>query len=173
MTFLLTTIYEGVISQTYRNTTDLQGTDGAVPAAGGDNEIYDFNSDDGLSDLEEDEKYEAGEETLQLEINSAPEAVYDGDVRDEDEGRKSDSPERVFAMDGKKVPGGFIHGQVGRSRASQGYRSKACRRYHDLVHVAYCGALWPTYWSGSAVDRSVSQWLEVGENTDAEQQSLV
>ncbi|RKO82809.1 hypothetical protein BDK51DRAFT_33222 [Blyttiomyces helicus] len=52
-------------------------------------EVYDFDSDDELSDLEEEETmYEGGEETLQLENNSAPAAVYDRSVRDEEEGIK-------------------------------------------------------------------------------------
>ncbi|RKO93806.1 hypothetical protein BDK51DRAFT_26090 [Blyttiomyces helicus] len=93
-----------------------------------DHEIYDFNWDEGLSHLEEEKKYEAGKETLQLENNSAPAAVYDDGVRDEEEGRKSDSPEKVFAADGKKVAEGFIHGQVTKERsfkANDGYRAES------------------------------------------------
>ncbi|RKO86870.1 hypothetical protein BDK51DRAFT_26537, partial [Blyttiomyces helicus] len=73
----------------------------------------DFNSDDEVSDLEEEEeKYEEGEETLQLGNNSAPAAVYDRGVRDEEEGRKSDNPEKVFGVDGKEIAEGLINGQV-------------------------------------------------------------
>ncbi|RKO90204.1 hypothetical protein BDK51DRAFT_33495 [Blyttiomyces helicus] len=99
---------KGVISQTYLNTTDPQGTDGAVPAvvacvcAGQPRPppapyqhegILDFDSDNELSNLEEDE----AKENLQPqpECNSAPAAVYDGGVKaEEEERRKSNSPEK-------------------------------------------------------------------------------
>ncbi|RKO92340.1 hypothetical protein BDK51DRAFT_33135 [Blyttiomyces helicus] len=120
---------KGVKSQTYLNTTDPEGTDGDVPAGGGTEEearpISKWSHDE-LSDLEEDK---AGKENLQpqLQNNSTPAAVHDGGVRDEDVGRKSDSPEKGFAVDGIKIAEGFIHGQV----------TKASRLYH--VHVAQCG----------------------------------
>ncbi|RKO86835.1 hypothetical protein BDK51DRAFT_34591 [Blyttiomyces helicus] len=89
---------KGVISQTYLNTTDPQGTDGAVLTVSrplptcpegildldSDDDIYDFDSDNKVSDLKK-EKYEAGEETPQLENNSAAAAVYDRGMRDEEE----------------------------------------------------------------------------------------
>ncbi|RKO93211.1 hypothetical protein BDK51DRAFT_30283 [Blyttiomyces helicus] len=59
------------------------------------------------SDLEED-KAGKGNHQPQLENNSAPAAVYDGGVRDEEEERAT----VVFAADGKKVEEGFIHGQL-------------------------------------------------------------
>ncbi|RKO92508.1 hypothetical protein BDK51DRAFT_31878 [Blyttiomyces helicus] len=70
-----------------------------------DDDIYDFDFDSELSNMEE--KYEAGEETPQLEKNSAADSVYDGGMRDEEERRKSDSPEKVFCSGWEESCRGF------------------------------------------------------------------
>ncbi|RKO88172.1 hypothetical protein BDK51DRAFT_33982 [Blyttiomyces helicus] len=141
-----------------------------------DNEIYDLDSTKELSELQEEEKYEAGKKTLQLKNNSAPVAVYEGGKRDEEEGGKSYRPEKVFAEDGKEVAEGLIYGQVTkeRTKASDSYSGKACRRYQDEVHVAHCGKI--IGWShdkgrSCGGKRSEAQCVAVGENSDAKEQS--